>query len=404
MSRMIKLGVAAGITLAIAAGFAYTASKPGRDVAQYQLVPAARGPIASTVTATGTLHAVVTVEVGTQVSGLVKTLHADFNSEVAAGEVIARIDAKPFAAVLRQAEAEHAIARANLEIQQASLVALEAELAGHRAAEIEAGEELERQRLLLPTKTVAASTVATALATARQSQSRVQAALARIVQQRAQIALASAQILKATAALQQRQLDLEYTKIRSPVKGVVIDRSVNAGQTVAASLQAPVLFRIAGDLRRMEVRINVDEADIGKVHTGDKVYFAVDSFMNETFEGRVQQIRKSGEQISNVVTYTVVANADNEDNRLLPGMTANVTVLVSEREDALLVPSSALRLQLPDTSAGPVDETWVWVLDEAGQPQRKSVVSGISDGNSSEIVSGDLAAAQSVIVGLAARQ
>jgi HlyD family secretion protein len=169
MNSTIKLGVTAGIALLIAAAMAYIFKVPNGDVSRYRFISVVRGPITNTVTATGTLHAVVTVDVGTQVSGLIKTLHADFNSEVSAGEIIARIDAAPFEAVLRQAEAEHAIARANVAIQEASLTALEAELAGHHSAETEARDELERQRSLLSTRNVPTSAVATALASHRQS-------------------------------------------------------------------------------------------------------------------------------------------------------------------------------------------------------------------------------------------
>jgi HlyD family secretion protein len=210
-------------------------------------------------------------------------------------------------------------------------------------------------------------------------------------------------VQQARAEVQQRQLDLDYTKIHSPVDGVVISRNVDAGQTVAASLQAPILFRIAEDLRRMEVNISVDEADIGKIREGQTVYFAVDSFLERVFEGRVHQIRKLGLNLSNVVTYAVVATVDNAEGRLLPGMTANVTIIVSQRDDALQVPQAALRLRLPGRSDDEGQGSWVWVFDEgeAGLPRREEVKTGIADGNSVEILAGDLSSGQPVIIGLA---
>jgi HlyD family secretion protein len=398
------LFITAGFAAVIAALLIYGGFSGGdSDSPSYRLATVSRGSINSTVSASGTLKAVVTVDVGTQVSGLIKTLHADFNSKVEAGQVIARIDSAPFEAMLNQAKAELSMARGSVTMQEASLEEEKANLAGYRSALIEAKEELDRKRSLLSRNAVSSSAVNTALANYEQANAQVSAGLARLAKQRAQIEINRSQVLQETAVVQQKQLDLDYTYIRSPVNGVVISRNVDAGQTVAASLQAPVLFQIAQDLTRMEVNISVDEADIGRVHVSQKITFSVDTFPERIFEGRVHQIRKAGQEVSNVVTYTVVASADNLDHSLLPGMTANVTIIVSDRSAALKVPNGALRLRLSDQNdARLASGSWVWVMDNSSRPQRVPVVSGISDGKNSEIVSGELKEGQKVIIGIAA--
>jgi len=352
-ARLLKFGVpGALIVAALAAALFYGGfGHAGADAPGYRLAGVGRGPMSSTVAASGTLIAVVTVDVGTQVSGMIKTLHADFNSEVKANQVIARIDSAPFEAKLSQAEADLAVERARVAIQQAALIEAEADLEGARAALTEARENLRRKRSLLARRVAPSSAVDTALAAHQQAESRVKAGVARIARQKAEIQLARAQVLVKDSTVKQRRLDLDYTYIRSPVDGVVIRRNVDAGQTVAASLQAPVLFRIAQDLSRMQVEVSVDEADIGQVQVGQKVNFTVDSFPDRNFEGRVHQVRKAGTEVSNVVTYTVVVTADNEEQRLLPGMTANVTIVISERPDALKVPNAALRFRPPGAKA-----------------------------------------------------
>lgn len=403
-NRKMKIGLIVLVLAIVAAALLYVdRGGAGAGTPEYRLAPVTRGPIASTVAASGTLNAVVTVDVGTQVSGLVKTLHADFNSRVTAGQIIARIDSAPFEAVLSQAEAELTVARANVAIQEASLAEVQADLDGHRAALTEAGEELRRKRAIAARGAVSSSVVDTALALHEQASAKVKAGMARLVQQQAQIELARAKVLQATATVQQKQLDLDYTYIRSPVDGVVIRRDVNAGQTVASSLQAPVLFRIAEDLARMQVSIRVDEADIGRIREGQQVDFTVDTFPGQTFTGRVHQVRLDGQELSNVVTYTVVASADNADLRLLPGMTATASIVVAERADALKTTNRALRLRLHDGGpAAPEHGDWVWVLGDDGRPLAVPVQLGISDGNESEILGGDLAEGQRVITGVAA--
>ena len=397
--------ISAGLVISIASLILYLVfSDADSDAPRYRLAIVSRGPIAKTVSASGTLKAIVTVDVGTQVSGLIKVLHADFNSEVEAGQVIARIDSALFEVMLRQAQAELAVVRASVAIQEATLDERQAELAGYRAVLSKEKKELARKRSLLSRKLISSSEIDAVQANSEQASAQVRAGLAGVAKQKAQIELAHAQVLQEIAVVQQRKLDLEYTYIRSPVNGVVISRNVDIGQTIAASLKAPVLFQIAQDLTHMEVNINVDEADIGWVQVGQKVTFTVDSFPNRIFKGFVHQVRKAGQVVSNVVSYTVVANVDNADHSLLPGMTANVNIIVSDRNSALKIPNGALRLRLSDDKGmSPLTgSSWVWVMNNSDQPRRIPVVSGVSDGIDSEIVSGELKQGQKVIIGIAA--
>jgi HlyD family secretion protein len=498
MPRLIKYTLAATACAAAVAAVVYGGGlgRADAEAPRYRLATVEQGPMARTVTASGKIEAVVTVEVGSQVSGIVGTLLADFNSEVKAGQVIARIDPASFEARLAQADAELAVARANVDTQRATLRELEADLSGAEAVLAEAKQELGRKQSLFAKRVVASNAVDTARSLHDQARSKVRAGQARLAKQRAQIALAAAQVLQKQAAVTQQRLDLEHTYIRSPVNGVVIDRNVDAGQTVAASLQAPVLFTIAQDLSRMQVEVSVDEADIGQVQVGQDATFTVDAYPNATFRGVVHQVRKAGVEVSNVITYTVVVKADNYDHRLLPGMTANVTLIISQRENAIRVANTALRYRPPGEAdatpggntaqdrearrernverlagqlkltkkqeedvraiyremgrkiralrqqglsreetgpaatriragtapriaalltaeqqteyrrmraaraASPTRPGRVWVLDEGGKPRRVGVAYGISDGASSEIVSGDLKPGQKVIVGV----
>jgi HlyD family secretion protein len=399
---MIKYGLVAAAVLAIS--LVVFLRVVGADEApRYRLVAASKGSIVSTVTATGALNALVTVDVGTQVSGMIKALYVDYNSNVQSGETIARLDSAPFEAKLEESEAELAIARASVAMQEASLDEFEAELSGARAGLTAANDELQRKRELLSRNVERSSAVGVAVAAHEQARARVKAAQARLTRQKAQIELARAQVQQKAAAVQQRRLELEYTYIRSPVSGVVISRNVDAGQTVAASLHAPVLFRIAQDLKRMQVAVSVDEADIGRIRIGQKCSFSVDSFPGQSFEGTVYQIRKEGQEISNVITYTVVVSTENLSERLLPRMTANMAIVVDERRDVLKVPIATLRLRLPGKVAEtPSKGEWVWSLDELGVPKLVTVTSGVTDGNEIEITQGDLREGQQVVLAVAA--
>jgi len=334
-----------------------------------------RGPIISAVSTSGTLNAVITVQVGSQVSGLIQELLADFNSEVKAGQVIARIDPETFEAKVRQAQAELEVARANVNIQRAGVERAQKELANAvssfnsaqartekaRVTLVNAKRNLDRRRALFQTGAVSESQIDDAQtahdqsraqlksdeADERAAESLIATREAALKTARAQVDHAIEQVRQKEAALKQAEVDLENTFIRSPVDGIVIERAVDIGQTVAASFQAPKLFVIAQDLRQMQVETDVDEADIGRVQVGQQAIFSVDAYAGREFYGQVQQIRKAPRVVQNVVTYTVLVSADNADLRLLPGMTANIQIIVDERQNALKVPNAALRFK-PD--------------------------------------------------------
>jgi HlyD family secretion protein len=317
------------------------------DAPDYRLARVERGPIVSTVTASGTLAAVVTVQVGSQISGQLKEIYADFNSEVKAGELIARLDSATYDARLKQAEANLALAQASVKTQRAAV-------AKSRATYNNAEKNLRRQRDLARQGVASASALDNAEAA-------FNLAAADLNMSEAQVENAQAQVGAQEALVNQARIDLERTFIRAPVDGTVISRDVDRGQTVAASLQAPVLFKIAQDLRKMQVEVRVDEADVGRIEDGQRATFTVDSFPGREFHGRVEQIRKASTVVQNVVTYSVLVSADNDDLRLLPGLTANVRIVVDERDNALKVANAALRFRpvgvtegaTPDSTSAP---------------------------------------------------
>jgi HlyD family secretion protein len=331
---------------------------------EYRFGAVDRGDVISSISTSGTLSAVVTVDVGTQVSGQVSELNADFNTKVKEGQLIARIDPQSFEARQRQAEADLAIAKANVSMQTAAKVRSKADLASaqanlenRRATDDEAQRELARKEELLSRGvasnrevTQAKSQADSASAQTRSSQAALRSAQAQIEVAQAQIENARAQVQQREASLEQALIDLERTFIRAPVNGVVINRQVSLGQTVAASLNAPVLFTIAQDLRQMQVEANIDEADIGQIKVGQQVEFTVDAHGGQTFRGRVKQIRQAPLVVQNVVTYTVIVTANNARQLLLPGMTANVNVVLVQRKDVLRIPNTALRFR-PKNSA-----------------------------------------------------
>jgi len=325
------------------------------------------------VSTTGTLNAVMTVQVGTQISGQVRELFADFNSRVKKGQRIALIDPSGFEAKVNQARADVEGADANVlnqraqaERARADVITAEANTANQRAQTAKASvvladakRDLDRKNDLFHRGLVSRSERETSQAAhdsaeaqleANRAQERatvagIQAAKAQLQVIAAQLSAAGASVRQKQGALQQALVDLEHTSIRSPVDGVVVSRNVDVGQTVAASLQAPTLFTIAQDLTRMQVDANVDEADIGRVDEGQNATFTVDSFGGRTFSGRVTQVRKAARVVQNVVTYNVVVAVANPDEKLLPGLTANVRIVVASRPSALKVPNVALRFR-----------------------------------------------------------
>jgi HlyD family secretion protein len=357
----------------IAAVWVFVIRNGQGDPVGFRTASVERGPIISAVSTSGTLNAVVTVQVGSQVSGQIQELLADFNSEVKAGLVIARIDPEAFEAKVRQSQAELDVARANVVIQRAGVERAQKELANAvsalnsaqartekaRVALVNAKRNLNRRRALFQTGAVSESQIDDAQtahdqaqaqlksdqADERAAESLIATREAALKTARAQVDYASEQVRQREAALKQAEVDFENTFIRSPVDGVVIERAVDIGQTVAASFQAPKLFVIAQDLRQMQVETDVDEADIGRIQVNQEAIFTVDAFAGREFHGRVLQIRKSPRVVQNVVTYTVLVSADNPDQQLLPGMTANIQVIVDERQNALKVPNAALRFK-----------------------------------------------------------
>ena len=343
--------------------------------ARFRLFAVDRGALTRSVSSGGILNAVVTVQVGSQVSGRIQELLADFNTEVRKDQIIARIDPQNFEARVRQAEAELAVAKANVAIQRAAVERAEAELQNVRSAKLgaeaqsekarvgvaDALRDLQRKEELYRRNVVSRSQVDDARTLHEQALAQHHAALAQqqaeaslILSREAALRMAAAEVDFALAQVKFREtvlhanrVDLAHTIIRSPEDGVVIERAVDIGQIVAASLQAPKLFTIARDLRQMKVDVNVDEADIGAVRAGQRATFTVDAFPDQRFEGRVEQIRMAPQVVQNVVTYTVVVSADNPELKLLPGMTANVRIVVAERADVLRVPHAALRFRPP---------------------------------------------------------
>ena len=327
----------------------------------YQTQEITSGTIESIVNASGTITPVVTVEVGSELSGVISQLEADFNSEVEKGQLIARLDSRTIRARLQQSEADLAMAKALLEQQEAGLNKALAQLT---LAEY----QHNRQSELFGRQLASQAEVDNKLAMLRMAEADVELS-------RAQIRASDAQLLQRQAQLEQAQLNLERTEIRSPVSGIVINRQVDIGQTVAASLSAPLLFEIAQDLAQMQIEADVDEADIGKLRRGQQVRFQVDAYPSREFWGQIFQIRKASTTVSNVVTYKVIITAENDDQSLLPGMTANVDIILGKKENVLRVPNTALRFrpanasQLSGRSAVPFQE-FILALDLRGQQKQ----------------------------------
>ena len=405
--------------------------------ATYLTAAVERGDLRTTVAAVGTLEAVETVEVGSQLSGQLSELLVDFNDHVGQGEPLARLDPRTFQSEVRQAEAALEVARAEVLKQRAELQTAAAEFASARhslevaqaraesaqAKLTEAERDLKRKRVLAGTDVLAEAHIDRAMAVQQSAAADLRAAAAEVEVAREAVVAAEANQLMSdanllyaeateeqrAAELDQAQIDLARTVITAPTDGVVIGRDVDRGQTVAASLEAPTLFTIAQDLRQMEVHAKVDEADIGQIRIGQRASFAVDAYPDRTFSGTVKQIRKAPEVVENVVTYTVVLSTENPDLALLPGMTALVNVVVDEAKNVLKVPNAALRYQPPTAgrataaaaeAPGDGPSAVLWTLVEDGAvPVR--VILGRSDDIATELLEGPLSAGQEVIVGTA---
>lgn len=416
LSTLGALAVVGGVVFA---GFRYARSQRPPDL-RFETTLATHGDVVAKVTATGTLSALVTVQVGTQVSGRISQLFVDYNSVVKKGQVLAKIDPQIFQASVAQASASYLVAKGNL--SKARVQAADAERQYKRAKEL-----AERQL-------IAQADLDTAQATRDIANATIEASLGSLEQAR--------------ASLNQAQINLAYTTVISPIDGIVISRSVDVGQTVAASLSAPTLFLIAQDLTKMQVDTSVAEADVGKMNPGMSTTFTVDAYPQEHFKGTIRQIRNAPQNVQNVVTYDAVIDVANPDLKLKPGMTANATVVFAERTGVLVVPNAALRFKppveltdkldalagspasgapsgsaAPDPSAlpmasgapraagggrrnggaghrggagGPTDRRTVWVLrGELPSPVRVKI--GLSDGTLTEIVEGDVKDGEAIV-------
>ncbi|MDI6764424.1 MAG: efflux RND transporter periplasmic adaptor subunit [Thermodesulfobacteriota bacterium] len=325
--------------------FVYSMIGPKGPNQKFRTIKVERGEISSVVTATGTINPVTTVLVGSQVSGTIKDLHADFNSRVKEGQVIAQIDPAIFEAQVEQGRANLSNTQASLLNAQANLQSAQANLTKAEVAVLDTKRTLDRNRELVEKKTIAQATLDTAQTNYDTAVAQREVAKAQLESAKFQIESAKAQVEQARAGLKVAETNLKYTTIRSPVNGIVISRNVDVGQTVAASLQAPTLFTIAKDLTQMQVDTNVSEADIGRIEKGMEATFTVDAYPERTFQGRVSEIRNAPITIQNVVTYDVVIQVDNSDLRLKPGMTANVSVQIEHKGNILKIPNSALRFR-----------------------------------------------------------
>ena len=343
-SRTKKYLIAISIILIIlVGGFSiYRLTGKNGSNQKFRLMKVEKGEVNLVVTATGTINPVINVLVGSQVSGTIKALNADYNSQVKEGQVIAQIDPAIFEAQVEQGRANVLNAQANLLNAQANLVKAE-------VAVLDAKRNLDRNKPLLERQIIAQATFDTA-------QANYDTAVAQKEVAKAQVDSAKSQVEQAKAALKVSEINLRYTTIRSPVNGTVISRNVDVGQTVAASLQAPTLFTIAKDLTRMQVDTNVSEADVGRITAGQDATFTVDAYPERIFHGKVSEIRNAPIIVQNVVTYDVVILVDNKDLKLKPGMTANVSVMIAHREGVLKIPNAALRFRPESAKQGGLPE------------------------------------------------
>jgi HlyD family secretion protein len=367
---MKKILITGGIIIAIAIAIFILFRGKGNEP-KFRFDRVVRGDIEMAVTATGTVNPVTTVLVGTQVSGTIKNIYVDFNSPVRKGQLIAQIDPALFEAQVNQARANLLAAKANLEKA--------------KATSVDAKRTMERNKELLSKNLIAQSDFDTAETNYETADASVSAA--------------KSQVAQSEAALSSAETNLYYTKIVSPVDGIVVSRNVDVGQTVAASFQTPTLFSIAQDLTKMQIDTNVAEADIGNVKFGQDVEFTVDAYPDTTFKGKVWQVRNAPITVQNVVTYDVVIQVDNQELMLKPGMTANVSIIVSIRKNVLKIPNAALRFKPAEKVKTALQQkgSGVWILEQE-KPKRVPISIGISDGNYTELISGKINEGQEVIV------
>src|SRR5262249_32175267 len=396
----MRFAVVAGLFCPLLLGLGYTYNQ-NSSVPTFITAPVERGNIATLVKASGTVEAVVSVDVSSQLSGRIAEVFVNFNDIVRAGQPIAQIDPEIFAARVNEARAALSVGAATAHVQKAAVERA-------KAAVLNAERELQRQQELAR----AGSGIGREL-----DQARAQRAIVEAEQHMAEANLENAQAVveQRQAALDQARLDLDRTVLRAPIDGIIIKRDVNPGQTVAVSFEAKTLFKIANDLREMEVHGKIDEADVGQLKVGRTAQFTVDAYPDQTFSGQVLQVRKSPEVVQNVVTYTAIISAPNPDLLLLPGMTAQLRIVVSDTGEVLKVPNQALRFR-PNGSGPPSDRknanqaasseasATVWLVGEDGRPNPAAVRLGASDDNSTALLEGRLSEGQQLIVGVAHSQ
>ncbi|MBV9398177.1 MAG: HlyD family secretion protein [Bryobacterales bacterium] len=452
-NRKWLVGLAILVALAAVGGFTFYNSSKKVD---YITAKIERGDIDATISATGTCNAVINVQVGSQVSGNILELHADYNSKVTKGQLVAVIDPAPFQAKVDQAKAALDSAKASAMNARASLKKAQADVANAKAnianqdanivksksAVSDAKVKLDRRKAMVKDGIIAQEDLDTAQATYDQAVALLNAANAQmdaakdsqesaIAQEdviKTQIDSAEASVKQQNANLEQAQLDLSHTHIVSPVDGTVIARNMDVGQTVAASFSAPTIFNIAQDLTKMQVDANIDESDIGRVRLDQPVSFTVDAFPGQVFRGSVTQIRQNPTNVQNVITYDVVIRFSNDDLKLFPGMTANVRILTDRQMDVLRLPNAAIRFRPPDAPAPDKGKTGfgggdkgkggfgggdkgkggrggggfqtVYLLGEDGKPKPVRVRTGAGDGNFVSVLSDNLKEGDTVITGI----
>jgi HlyD family secretion protein len=392
----MRFAVVAALFCPLILGLGYTYNQSS-SAPTFMTAPVERGSIATLVKASGTVEAVVSVDVSSQLSGRIAQVFVNFNDSVKAGQPIAQIDPEIFAARVNEARAALNVATATAHVQKAAVERA-------KVAVLNAERELQRQLELARTNSGIGRDL---------DQARAQRGIADAEQHMAEANLENAQAVveQRQAALDQARLDLDRTVLRAPIDGIIIKRDVNPGQTVAVTFEAKTLFTIANDLRGMEVHGKIDEADVGQLKVGQTTQFTVDAYPDRTFSGKVLQIRKSPEVVQNVVTYTTIISAPNPDLLLLPGMTAQLRIVVRDTGEVLKVPNQALRFR-PNGFDPPSDRknanqaassetsATVWLVGEDGRPNPTAVRLGASDDNSTALLEGRLSEGQQLIVGV----
>jgi HlyD family secretion protein len=434
----MRFVVVAALLCALMVGLSYTYGQDS-SAPTFLTAPVERGSISTLVKASGTVEAVISVDVSSQLSGRIAEVFVNFNDAVAAGQPIAQLDPEIFSARVNEARAALRVARANAQVQKAALERAVVAVANAQTAEKLAEnqstankarqDEVEREFLrklalartgagterdLSQVRALRDAGAADLRASLEQIEMKAEAiAMAEAERHMAEASLENAQAVveQRQATLDQAQVDLDRTVLRAPIDGVIIKRDVNPGQTVAVSLEAKTLFKIANDLREMEVHGKIDEADVGQLKVGQTARFTVDAYPARMFSGQVLQIRKAPEVVQNVVTYTAIISAPNPDLLLLPGMTAELRIVVSDTSGILKIPNQALRFRPGDAnhptgqqSANQAASATIWLVGDGGRPKPFAVRLGVSDDNSAELLDGALAEGQQVIIGLANSQ